>query len=75
MSEPHKRAVGKWLREEHQPEHLRPKPEGFCPSHGALTEIKLELFDLQSRVTTGNIFKFLILLTLLGIWGTILCGK
>ena len=35
-------------------------------------EIKLELFDLQSRVTTGNIFKFLILLTLLGIWGTIL---
>ena len=41
-------------------------------SQRALSELKLELFDLQSRVTTENFLKLLILLCLLGIWATML---
>lgn len=38
----------------------------------ALSELKIEIIDLQSRVTTGNVLKFFTLITLNLIWGTLL---
>lgn len=38
----------------------------------ALSELKIEIIDLQSRVTTGNVLKFFTLITLNLIWATLL---
>ena len=47
-------------------------PESCLLSRQVISELKIELLDLQFRVTTGNVLKFLILGVLIGIWGTLL---